>query len=109
MEKLVCNLESALNLNSKSKHLSEHASLNYFTNTKAIAHKYRHRRLHKKNKVECCNLTKSIVSQAVLSASSLNNLVRIKTPANKPNRVKSVKSLLIFSFLNHFNGIKFQL
>ena len=86
MEKLVCNLESALSLN--SKHSNEHTSINYITKTKSISHKYR--RLHKNNKVECCNLTKSIVSQAVLSASSLNNLVRIKTPTNKSTRVKLV-------------------
>jgi hypothetical protein len=87
MENLVCDLQTSLSLRCSNANDTT-LKVNRVKNGKLAPPKM------KKSRVDCCKLTESIVSQAVLSASSLSNLVRLKaTNSNsKFNRTKIFES-----------------
>ncbi len=89
MEKLVCDLKNALDLN---KRINNKCNFSKVIKSPSSQNKiYRHHlsKNHQKSNLDYCKLTKSIVSQAVLSASSLNNLVRLKTTNSNNRREQS--------------------
>ncbi len=80
MENLVCDLKNALDLNIRINTRRNFSKITKSTSSKNKFYRHHSSAHHnQKSNLECCKLTKSIVSQAVLSSSSLNNLVRMKT------------------------------